>query len=57
MKYVKSTYRSSLSDMHLVLVTISAKLEPQLYRMLLGKYQYHSFICRPHRARILQILK
>jgi hypothetical protein len=37
-------YRSSLSGMHLksVLMTVSTELEPQLDKILLGKYQYHS---------------
>jgi hypothetical protein len=41
MKYVKSMYRSSLSDMHLksilILMTGSTKLEPRLDKILLGK--------------------
>jgi hypothetical protein len=37
MKYVKSTYRSSVSDMHLksVLMTVSTTLD----KVLLGKHQ------------------
>jgi hypothetical protein len=46
-------------DMYLKLIlkTVSTKLEPQLDKVLLGKHQYHSFICRAVCPRILQILK
>jgi hypothetical protein len=44
MKYVKSTYRTSVSYMRLksVLMALSTKFEPQQDKIVLGKHQYHS---------------
>jgi hypothetical protein len=41
MKYVKSTYRPSLYDIHLesILMTVSTKHESHLDKILLGKNQ------------------
>jgi hypothetical protein len=52
-------YRAFLSDMHLkpILMTVSTNLEPGQDKILLGKHQYHRFICRPRLARILHTLK
>jgi hypothetical protein len=43
-KYVKSSYRSSVSDMVLksILMIVNTKHELQLDKLLLGKHHYHS---------------